>query len=129
MPPCAPEAVSPTQRQGARAESLACAHLEAQGFRILARNLQARTGEIDIAGMDGPVLAFVEVRQRSNRQFGGAAASVGPRKQARLARTAQIWLPRLAERFLASRTPPCRFDVVAVHPEGVQWLKHAFNIP
>lgn len=127
MPPHAPEAVSPTQRQGARAESLACAHLEARGFRILARNLQARTGEIDIAGMDGPVLAFVEVRQRSTGQFGGAAASVGPHKQARLVRTAQIWLPRLAGRFLAGSIPPCRFDVVAVHPEGVQWLKQAFS--
>jgi Holliday junction resolvase-like predicted endonuclease len=25
------------------------------------------------------------------------------------------------------REPPCRFDVVAVHPEGVTWLCAAFE--
>jgi len=34
---------------------------------------------------------------------------------------AQTWLTTLA------RVPPCRFDVVAVDGERIQWLKAAFD--
>jgi len=120
---------SPTQRSGIQAEDLACQCLQAHGVCILARNLHAKSGEIDIVCRDANVLVFVEVRRRSGTRHGGAAASVGPRKQARLIRTAQTWLPHLAARYFDGMTPPCRFDVVAVQGEAVQWLKQAFVSP
>jgi len=66
-------------------------------------------------------LVFVEVRRRRSTTHGGAAASVGRTKQRRIVFAAQHYLARL-------RTlPPCRFDVVEVTPDGVNWLQAAFD--
>jgi len=90
------------------------------------RNVQSRHGEIDIVCVDAGDLVFVEVRQRGHARYGGAAASVGRSKQARLIRTAQVWLPRLVTRYFGGQIPPCRFDVVAVQQGRIDWLKQAF---
>ena len=115
-------------RTGRVGEALAQRHLEAGGLRILARNYRVARGrsrpggEIDLVALepDG-TLVFVEVRVRRGGMGGGAAASVGAAKQARLVHAAQTWLSTLA------RVPPCRFDVVAVDGDRVQWLKAAFD--
>ena len=57
------ERASTTER-GARAEQLAVARLEREGYRIVRRNFRAPGGEIDIIAWDGDVLCFVEVRSR-----------------------------------------------------------------
>ena len=113
---------------GRAGETLAQRHLEARGLRILARNYRVARGrsrpggEIDLVALepDG-TLVFVEVRVRRGPLGGGAAASVDPAKQARLIHAAQTWLS------LLPRVPPCRFDVVAVDGDRVQWLKAAFD--
>jgi len=113
---------------GRAGEALAQRHLEARGLRILARNYRVargrsrRGGEIDLVALepDG-TLVFVEVRVRRGGMGGGAAASVGPAKRARLVLAARTWLAAL------SRVPPCRFDVVAVDGDRIQWLKAAFD--
>jgi putative endonuclease len=64
---------------------------------------------------------FVEVRRRSSRSHGGAAASVVGVKQRRIIFAARHYLLRLRTQ------PPCRFDVVLVEPEGLQWLQAAFD--
>src|SRR3954468_6289983 len=87
---------------GRAGEALAQRHLEARGVRILARNYRVargrsqRGGEIDLVALepDG-TLVFVEVRVRHGSMGGGAAASVGPAKQARLVYAAQAWLAAL----------------------------------
>ncbi|MFZ7208085.1 YraN family protein, partial [Bordetella avium] len=79
----------PRHAQGKRAEAQGLRLLRAQGLRLLARN---RHGELDLIMLDGEVLVVVEVRWRSGSAFGGAAASIGPAKQARLARAAACWL-------------------------------------
>jgi putative endonuclease len=67
-------------------------------------------------------VVFVEVRQRSGRGFGGAAASVTPAKQRRLLLAASHYLATLAH------PPPCRFDVVAMEPGRLEWLRDAFGL-
>ena len=118
--------LSPTQREGRAGECLARRHLEAEGLRVLACNLASRSGEIDLVCLDGNTLVFVEVRLRRDARYGGAGASVNRRKQQRLIRTAQYYLPRLVRLYFAGRTPPCRFDIVAIDPPAVNWLKSAF---
>ena len=56
---------------GAEGEDLACRHLEAQGFAILARNYRCRSGEIDVVARDGSVTVFVEVKHRRGSGHGG----------------------------------------------------------
>jgi putative endonuclease len=122
----APDAGSMRQRQGYAAEQRASAYLAAHGMRILARNLRCKAGEIDLVGRDRHVLVFVEVRARRDARFGGAAASVNRRKQEKLIRAAQYFLPRLSARYFAGRPPVCRFDVVCLQADGLAWLKNAF---
>jgi len=119
---------SSAQRAGMQAEDRVCQYLQSQGVRVLARNVQAKSGEIDVVCVDAGVLAFVEVRLRSDTRYGGAVASVGRAKQLRLIRTAQAWLPRLAARHFNGDIPPCRFDVVAVQGDAIAWLKQAFGL-
>ncbi len=98
------------------------AHLQAAGLHLLARNVACRAGELDLVMREGTVLVFVEVRARRSRQFGGAAASVDLNKQRRLVRAAQHYLQHRWQ----GPIPACRFDVVAVDGEDIDWMRDAF---
>lgn len=122
-----PVQVSARQRDGAAAEALAARYLQAQGLRVIGRNLRWKDGELDLVCEHGDVLVFVEVRMRRDSRFGGAAASVGHTKQARLIRAAQHWL---AAQGPAVRARPARFDVIALSsldPAGIDWIRDAFT--
>ena len=115
-----------TKQRGDAAEDAALAHLQQAGLRLVARNYRTPGrggGEIDLIvrdPCDGTVV-FVEVRQRTSRSHGGAAGSITGVKQRRIVFAARHYLMRL-------RTPPpCRFDVVLVEPEGIEWLVAAFD--
>jgi putative endonuclease len=49
---------------GLRGETLAAAHLKAQGYSIITTNWRCSAGELDIVAQDGDTLVFVEVRSR-----------------------------------------------------------------
>ena len=117
------------KEQGDAAEVRALAWLQAQGLTLEARNYRvargprARGGEIDLVmrvPADG-TLVFVEVRARRGAAHGGAAASIGTTKQQSLLLAAQHYLQRYAS------PPPCRFDVVAIDGERIEWLQAAFD--
>ena len=108
--------------RGAGAEELALQFLLARGLRLKARNYACRMGEIDLILEHGEALVFVEVRQRRNRTFGGAAGSITARKRERILATARHYL---ADR---GRFPVCRFDAVLVDGEGrIEWIRDAFG--
>jgi putative endonuclease len=117
-----------TKARGDAAEALALQWLQARGLRLVQRNYrvaggaQARGGEIDLIlrERDG-TLVFVEVRARAGQAHGGAAGSVTTAKQRRIVMTAQHFLMRWPA------PPPCRFDVLAIDGEQVQWLRGAFD--
>ena len=114
-----------TKRIGDAAEDEALQYLQAQGLRLVMRNYRTPGrggGEIDLIMQDPDnTLVFVEVRKRKSTRHGGAAASVGHVKQRRIVFAAKFYLLKL-------RTlPPCRFDVVEVTPDGLAWLKAAFD--
>ena len=112
---------TPRQRAGDAAEAEACAKLEAAGCRILGRNVRYREGEIDIVADDRGTLVFIEVRMRRSDRFGGAEGSVDASKRRRLVRAAQHYLLRLPS------PPPCRFDVVVIEGEAIEWIEAAFD--
>ena len=109
------------QSAGDRGEERAAQFLQRNGLRIIERNYRTRLGEIDLIARDGDVLVFVEVRLRADDRFGGAAASIGPAKQRRLAAAASAYLSRLG------RAPRCRFDVVTLERGEPAWLRGAFD--
>lgn len=107
---------------GERYEREAEALLKANGLTLVERNWHCRFGEIDLIMRDGAMLVFVEVRQRNSVRFGGAAASIGADKQARIERAIGLYLSRLPS------MPACRVDAVlfdAARPP--QWLRNVFS--
>lgn len=117
-----------TRSKGVDGEERALKHLQKQGLTLEARNYRIGGGprrpaaEIDLVMRDrAGVLVFVEVRQRAADSHGGAAASIDAAKRARLIRAAQHYLLQLP------RLPPCRFDVVAIEGERIDWLQAAFD--
>lgn len=112
-------------KAGAQAEQLAAQYLQQQGLKLLQTNYTCRFGEIDLILQDGEAHVFAEVRLRSGTAFGGAAASIDARKQAKLIRTAQHYLSQL------KRMPPCRFDAILMQSpdriDNIEWIKNAFT--
>jgi putative endonuclease len=111
------------QQIGRAAEDAAVAFLISRGVEIVARNFCCRMGELDVIGREADTLIIVEVRMRASNRFGGAAASVDHRKQVKLRRAAALFLQQRKDLARVS----VRFDVVAVTPTGIEWIKHAFT--
>lgn len=118
--------LSPTQRTGLDFEDRALELLARAGLQLLARNLRAAPGEIDLVMRDGDTLVLVEVRARARASHGGAGASIDPAKQRRLAGAAALILPGLARRHWQGRVPPVRFDAVLFDAGQAVWLRHIF---
>ncbi|WP_211454831.1 YraN family protein [Collimonas antrihumi] len=114
---------SPRQASGQMAEDRALAYLQQRGLKLIERNFRCKAGEIDLilAEPASNLLVFVEVRQRNSQRYGGAAASVTRSKQAKLIIAAQIFLLRYAA------LPACRFDVIAIEDDAIEWIKQAFE--
>jgi putative endonuclease len=117
-----------TKRAGEEGEARAWDYLRRQGLTLVQRNYRvaagprARGGEIDLILRDRDgTLVFVEVRVRASDSHGGAAASVGLAKQRSLVLAAQHYLRAWRS------PPPCRFDVVAIEGERIDWLQGAFG--
>lgn len=92
-----------------------------RNYRV-ARGPGARGAEVDLIMRDTDgTLVFVEVRQRARGDHGGAAASIGRGKQQRCILGARHYLMSLRE------WPPCRFDVVAIDGDELNWLRAAFD--
>lgn len=96
---------------GRAGEEAAAAFLVGLGYRIIARNLRFKAGEIDLVAREAGALVFVEVKTRSSATFGSAAEAITPRKQRQLLLLASIYLTGRQEANQA-----CRFDVVTVEP-------------
>jgi putative endonuclease len=110
---------TPTRRAiGQRAEDAVAAHLEAQGFVILFRNLRLGALEIDLVARRGPLVAIVEVRARGRGSFTGPFASITPKKRGTLVRAAErLWSGTLRGMQDVERV---RIDVAAVTIDGEQ---------
>ncbi len=115
------------RQTGDEAERVAENFLVARGLRLVARNYSCRFGEIDLIMQERDTLVFVEVRLRrigKGNDFGGAAASITTKKQARIIAAAQHYLSGMKQ------LPPCRFDAVLMNGvtiNDVEWLTNAFE--
>ena len=104
-------------------EKMAADYLISQGVMILERNYRNPYGEIDLIGLTPEGwLIFVEVKYRATTTSGEATAAVDFKKQRRISRAAQFYLLRYGY-----GEPPCRFDVVAIDGDEIQWIRNAFD--
>lgn len=114
---------------GYKAERAALQHLLTNGLVLISKNFSCRLGEIDLIMQDNDQLVFIEVRLRSNHNFGDGFASVTYSKQKKIIRTARHYLAN--KTYYANVS--CRFDVVSVSlVKGnycLDWITDAFGVP
>jgi putative endonuclease len=94
---------------GARGETLVAAHLEQQGFTIVARNVRVGRLELDLIARRGQMLVVCEVRTRSSRDFLDPIVTIDRAKVERIRRAARSWI-------FGQRVPhgEIRFDAASV---------------
>ncbi len=108
-------------RFGRWGEELAVWTLRLKGYRILARNLRTRVGEIDIVALKGRTLCFIEVKSRPSLDLALQSFSVAQQKRQIVA----------AEAFLSANQryadSDIRFDFMAISPHRLpRHLKNAW---
>lgn len=97
---------------GRRGERIAGWWLRLKGWRILARRVRTKAGEVDLIARRGNMVAFVEVKTRATAA--DLDHAIDERRLARVAAAAEILTPTYAEGcdvridviLLAPRTPP-----------------------
>ena len=111
-----PGPADPRHDLGLRGEAAAEAYLKRQGYKILARRLRSRLGELDLVAVDRRTVVFVEVKTwQEQGDFDHPADSVDLNKQRRITREAVAFLKRRGLLEYAGR-----FDVVAI-----SWPRHS----
>jgi putative endonuclease len=94
---------------GAKCEEIAARHLRRKGYRVVARNVDLRIGEIDIVARQGKTLVFVEVKAKTSLEHGAPREMVTAAKQRKLSQLARLYM---SQNRISS--VPVRFDVVEV---------------
>lgn len=105
------------ERRGRRSELLAMFLLILKGYRIVARRVRTRAGEIDlIAKSPRGILCFIEVKARELHR--DAQEALLPRQQDRISRAAEVFLAQ--QRQLVWHG--VRFDTIIVSAR--RWPVH-----
>lgn len=121
--------MSAKNEAGKKGEELAVSHILSQGFKLVERNWRpGREGEIDIIADDHGLLVFIEVKTRTNDNYGHPLQAVTRNKQKQMGRMAKCYL---YQKKLYGRVD-CRFDVIGVKlgsgPPQLQHVRDAFRL-
>jgi len=108
---------------GTEYEKQAEQFLKKQGVRIIVKNFRCKQGEIDIVGIDGKCLVFLEVKYRATNMAGEPEDAVNIYKQKKICSVAEYFLythPHYINQMI-------RYDVIAISGEEIRWYKAAFE--
>lgn len=106
-------------------EDLAEKFLIKKNYYILSRNYHSKFGEIDIIASDGSSIVFVEVKTRTQTQFGTPLEAITSGKLFKMIKTSQFYL---SQRNLHGQ--PYRYDAIEVilHINDKPIINHLINI-
>ncbi len=108
---------------GSLGEEKAAEYLLEKGHKIVSRNFQIRSGEIDIISEDGEYLVFTEVKTRSRYYSSRPADSVDIKKIMKIRKTAEYFYS-----FKTSSDKQPRFDIIEiVEQNGYFKINHIEN--
>ncbi|MEW5993598.1 MAG: YraN family protein [Candidatus Zixiibacteriota bacterium] len=112
------------RRKGYTYEEFAAAYFRQHGYTVLERNWQAGHKEIDLIVRKGDVVAFVEVKSVSTREYGHPAERIDDKKIEHLTRAVQQYL-------IDNGIEGCdlRFDVVTFVGGKLEHYPDAFQAP
>ncbi len=94
---------------GQEGEKAAVKFLKKRGYRIIEKNYRNKSGEIDIVAEQDQVLVFVEVKSRTDTEYGEPLEAVTPHKQRKIGQVARGFM---TQHRIENRD--CRFDVVGI---------------
>ena len=106
------------KKLGASGEDLALNFLLKKHYILVARNLRLRCGEIDLLMQDKKTLVIVEVKTKSNKDFGLAEEEVDWHKQKKLLLLAQTLSFNYPDQSV-------RIDVVAINSKEINHIINA----
>lgn len=106
---------------GSKNEIIAENYLKKIGYKILQTNFSCKLGEVDIIAKDKNCIVFVEVKAKSNVDFGYPREMVNKTKQKKIRKVAQVYLLQNHEYDC-----DCRFDVIEILDEKIEHLKNCF---
>ncbi len=109
------------RRLGAEAEDAAAEYLLGRGYTIVTRRFKSRRGEIDIIAYDRETLVFVEVKSTRDPKT-NPVEQVDNKKVAHFSDAAVEYLSKAG-----IPDALCRYDIVAVTPNGIVHHEAAFR--
>jgi len=105
---------------GEEGELRAADFLKEKGYKILQRNYNCRTGEVDIIAKEGKTIVFVEVKTRREGGKELPEAALTQKKRHRLCKAAQHFMRKYKMEY-----PLFRFDLIGVDfNEENEWKIH-----
>ena len=104
-------------------EKRAVDFLKKNGFKILKTNYKTIVGEIDIIAEEKGVIVFIEVKTRSNDNYGNPCEAVDKRKQEKYYKTATYYLQKEKKTDFE-----CRFDVIEIENGEINHIFNAFGV-
>jgi putative endonuclease len=102
----------PAHDLGRLGERYAVWYYRMRGYRVIARNVRVRDGELDLIVRRGDTLAFVEVKTRQPRCAGEGFEAVNREKRSQISRLADRWLTQ------HPHAGAIRFDVLSLRWTG-----------
>ncbi len=94
--------------KGKIAETIAFDFLKSKGYEILELNWRFKRAEIDLIAREGNFLVFIEVKSRSNNDFGKPESSVGQKKKSMLTAGATSYMDMI------DYDKDFRFDIISI---------------
>lgn len=110
---------------GNNGEKIASEYLEKNHYEIIKRNFRCKQGEIDIIAYDSKnrEYVFVEVKTRTNFEYGKPVDSVNKMKQKHIVSATKyyIYLHNLENKYI-------RFDIIEIYKKDQYIINHIKNV-
>jgi putative endonuclease len=103
---------SNSRQLGKKAEDLAINYLQNEGYKVLLRNYRYQKAEIDIIAQQDNRLCFVEVKARTNLQFGYPETFVTSYQQRLIKKAAENYMQA------CNWQDAIRFDIISIVQQG-----------
>lgn len=110
---------SHNKQLGSQGEEKALKYLENKGYKLIGRNVKLFCGEIDLLMQDNFILVIVEVKTKSNLNFGLPQEMVNYKKRQKLLQLAKTLWQKYPHKDI-------RIDVVAIDEEHNK-IEHIIN--
>ena len=107
--------VEVNKEKGEFGEQVAAMMLEKQGYEILEKNFRCRLGEVDLICKNKDQIVFVEVKTRTQDQFGAPREAIGRDKMNKIRKVAALYM--MSQKVTNYQV---KFDVVEIYLNHIE---------